>query len=1069
MTDPLSHYLSRLQATLATGDATEHSYRGALADLIAQIAAEVTVINEPKRIACGAPDLVVYRDRVPVGYIEAKDIGVSLDAIEDEGQIARYREALGNFILTDYVEFRWYRDATYVDSARIGIVDSAGTLRRERGGAQAVARLLERFLATQAATVRTARELAQRMAGLARLLRTSVLNVFETQSGTPLHQEFESFRSVLLHDLTPDQFADMYAQTVCYGLFSARCSTPPGNGFSRQAAPYLLPRTNPFLQQMFVNMAGPGAADEIEWIIVALCDLLQHARMAAILQDFGQRTRREDPVVHFYETFLQAYDSSLREMRGVYYTPEPVVSYIVRSVDHLLRERFGCSHGLADASTLPATEHPGEPHRVHILDPACGTGTFLHAVINTIFGELEQRGQAGAWSSYVPRHLLPRLHGFELLMAPYAVAHLKLGLQLQELGYDFASDDRLQVYLTNSLEQAQDAGQSVMFAPAIAHEVNAANTVKETIPVMVVLGNPPYSGHSANKSPWLDQLLHGLDTRNGSAVESYFQVDGADLGERNPKWLNDDYVKFIRLAQWRIQRTGYGVLAFITNHGYLDNPTFRGMRQSLMADFDSIYLLDLHGNAKKRETCPDGSPDENVFDIQQGVAIGLFVKDGHRPDGRCQVHHADLYGLREQKYAWLSTHDVARTDWQDVSPVRPLYLYLPRDRDRQTEFASYRSVRDVFPLHSLGLLTKRDRLAIGFTASDAQKNASLFLDEGREDSDVARLFGIPRTDNDGWDLGAARHKLREKRFTSSVQEVTYRPFDKRAVWYDDEIVARPNRRVLQHLCHENIALVVGRQGKAVGSHEWNLAFVVDSLVDQNIFRRGGGTVFPLWLLEERQTPAPDLTDSPSDRRANLDLSYLEEFRRAMSPVCSISAPPGGRLESPGIAMMLFRYVYALLYSRSYRSRFADQLDTSFPHVPIARSAQLLGQMAALGQALIDVHLMRAPALSRLITAYPINGDNRVTRVEYEAPTQERAGRVWINASQYVAGVSPDLWEYQIGGYQVLDKWLRDRRKRVLTYEEIIHYQRVVVALAETQRLQREIDGAIEAHGGWPLS
>jgi len=300
MADALSSYLSRLQATLATGDATEHSYRGALADLVAQMSSEVAVINEPKRIACGAPDLAVYRDGVPVGYIEAKDIGVSLDAIEDDAQITRYREALGNLILTDYVEFRWYRDGAYVDSARIGIVGGDGALRRERGGAQSVARLLERFLSAQTVTVGTAKELAQRMAGLARLLRAGVLNVFETQSDTPLHQEFESFRSVLLHDLTPDQFADMYAQTVCYGLFSARCSTPPGNGFSRQSAPYLLPRTNPFLQQMFVNMAGPGAADEIEWIIVALCDLLQHARMADILRDFGTRTRREDPVVHFY-------------------------------------------------------------------------------------------------------------------------------------------------------------------------------------------------------------------------------------------------------------------------------------------------------------------------------------------------------------------------------------------------------------------------------------------------------------------------------------------------------------------------------------------------------------------------------------------------------------------------------------------------------------------------------------------------------------------------------------------------------------------------------------------------
>jgi len=1054
MPNDLRRYLASLQAILATGEATEHSYRAALADLVTELDPALRVINEPKRIACGAPDLAVYRDQVPIGYLEAKDIGTALDAVESGEQMARYLDALGNLILTNYVEFRWYRDGAPVDSARLGIVGSDGALRRERGGAQSVSRLLERFLAAQAVTVGTAKELAQRMAGLARLLRAGVLSVFETKTDSTLHQEFQSFKSVLLHDLTPAQFADMYAQTVCYGLFSARCSAPPGDGFSRRTAAYLLPKTNPFLKEMFANMAGPGAADEIEWIIEALCDLLQHAHMAAILQDFGQRTRREDPVVHFYETFLQAYDPALREMRGVYYTPEPVVSYIVRSVDRLLRDRFDCPHGLADAATLPADDIQNTTHRVHILDPACGTGTFLHAVINTIHADLSQHGQAGAWSGYVPRHLLPRLHGFELLMAPYAVAHLKLGLQLQELGYDFRADDRLQVYLTNSLEQAQDAGQSVMFAPAIAREVNAANAVKETVPVMVVLGNPPYSGHSANKSPWLDQLLRGLDARNGAKVESYFQVDGGDLGERNPKWLNDDYVKFIRFAQWRIQRTGYGVLAFITNHGYLDNPTFRGMRQSLMADFDSIYLLDLHGNAKKRETCPDGSPDENVFDIQQGVAIGLFVKDGRRAKGRCQVHHADLYGLRADKYAWLWEHDVESTDWQDVSPAKPFYLLKPQDATLRDEYHRYPNLTNIMPVSVLGFQTHRDHFAIAFDRETILRRIADLRDERLSDDELRSRYRL--RDNRDWSLAEARQALRaDDDWERHIIRCLYRPFDWRWCYFSTVAMDYPRRELLDHVAgRENLCVLSSRQQGTPGYRHSLVAQEPANDCVLSTRSREANHVFPLWKYAPSQ--ASGLT--VEQRTANLEEATVTQLQ----PLIGID-------DANAVAERACAYIYAILSAPSYRTRYEAFLRTDFPHIPFTTDPDLFAALASLGQELIDVHLMRAPSLSRLITAYPVNGDNRVARVDYQPPAQDCAGRVWINATQYIEGVSPDLWEYQIGGYQVLDKWLRDRRKRVLTYEEIIHYQRIVVALAETQRLQREIDAVIEAHGGWPIA
>lgn len=645
-------YLKEIAGNISAGYATEHTFRPALKSLLESLEAGISVTNEPKRVACGAPDYIITRGMTPLGYIEAKDVGKNLDEVEKSEQMIRYLEALPNLILTDYVEFRWYSNRQYMCSVRLANVSRDGQLRKEPGTEDAFVDLFANFLASSLPVIETPKALAACLAGVAILLRTVISSAFsqEDPKTGALHSQLEAFRQVLLHKLEYPQFADMYAQTLCYGLFAARCNHDSERGpFTRQAAAYDLPETNPFLRQMFHHLAGPHLDERIVWVVDHIADLLHRADIAEILRDFGKRTRQEDPVVHFYETFLSAYDPTLREKRGVYYTPEPVVSYLVRSVDEILRRDFGIPDGLACSDKIPLfrtikstqgkpkRERIGETHRVLILDPATGTGTFLYKVIDCIHERLVENGQGGAWDGYVSRHLLPRLFGFELLMAPYTVAHMKLGLKLAQTGYKFQSGERLRVYLTNTLEEAFDLHDLPLFAAIIAQEANEAGKVKTQAPVMVILGNPPYSGHSANESPWIADLLRGQDTTSGHTSENYFEVDGKPLGERNPKWINDDYVKFIRFSQWRIERTGYGILAFITNHGYLDNPTFRGMRQSLMRTFDDIYVLDLHGNVKKKETAPDGSKDENVFDIQQGVAICLMVKRGGK---RCDTEES---------------------------------------------------------------------------------------------------------------------------------------------------------------------------------------------------------------------------------------------------------------------------------------------------------------------------------------------------------------------------------------------------------------------------------------------
>ena len=640
-TSALRAYGREVAQARASGQATEHTYRPALKTLIETLGGVgFSALNEPSHVDCGAPDFIVERGGVPIGHVECKDVGSNLDDAADSEQLQRYRQGLPNLILTDYLDFHWYANGDLRESARLGDLDAGGGVKIDSAGARQVFALLDAFFTADIPSIDNPRDLARLMAAKARLLREGVSRILEDEGESGhLRDLLSAYREVLINELSLDEFADMQTQTAAYGLFAARCRHEPGSGpFTRQSAVFA--ETTPFLRDVFGRIAGPGIDQRIAWIVDDLARLLDRADMGAILADFGSRTAQEDPVVHFYEDFLAAYDPDLRETRGVYYTPEPVVSYIVRSVDGLLRDRFALADGLADTGKVEMPDGAEEESpRVLILDPAAGTGTFLREVVVSIRSTITSKGRAGAWPDYVRDQLLPRLFGFELLMAPYAICHLKLALEIAgpEAGFAMPDGERFNVFLTNTLEKPDDesSNQIVLMAHEIAREATSADSVKRDKPVMVVLGNPPYSGHSANKGQWIRGLLRGKDGVEDTA--SYFEVDGGPLHERNPKWLNDDYVKFIRFAQWRIERTEEGVLGFVTNHSYLDNPTFRGMRQSLMETFDEIYLLDLHGNSKKRERSPDGGKDQNVFDIQQGVAIGLFVKQADGADGLAEV------------------------------------------------------------------------------------------------------------------------------------------------------------------------------------------------------------------------------------------------------------------------------------------------------------------------------------------------------------------------------------------------------------------------------------------------
>lgn len=1060
----ISAYLLKLGKAYRRGDATEHTHRETLTELIRRMEKGVHCVNEPKGTKAGHPDIKVTLGETPLGYIETKDIGLNLAEIAESSQLRRYRKNIPNLILTDYLEFRWYRNGDMVDKARLGAFMANGTLRRIEGAGEALATMLDNFYQADVKMVASPEELAQRMAHLAQWVRRVIVAAFEAETaGSELHSQLKAFREVLLPDLDEEKFADMYAQTICYGLFAGKCSPDAPADYARDNAASYLPKTNPFLRKLFASIMVSGLNEKVADAIDAITFLLNHADINGILKDFGKRTRKEDPVVHFYETFLAEYDPKLRKSRGVYYTPEPVVSYIVRSVDWLLKEKFGKKDGLADPSVI-------------VLDPACGTGTFLYAVIQLIHERVKRRGQYVSWSEYVQDSLLPRIFGFELLMAPYAVAHLKLGLLLQDTGYNFRSDERLGVFLTNTLEDAAKKSD-ILFAKYISDESNAAAAIKRDKPVMVVLGNPPYSGHSANKGDWIRNL-----------VRDYYFVDGKPLGERNPKWLQDDYVKFIRWSQWRLERTGAGIHAYISNNGYLDNPTFRGMRQQLMRTFDEIHVLDLHGSSKKKEACSDGSKDENVFDIQQGVAIGIFSRDPSlrrneataavsseeiatataqpRNDSPCTVHHADLHGLREAKYRVLGAEALEHTEWSRLLPTQPRYRFTPEDAGLRSEFDEGWPVNRAFLVGSVGIVTARDNLVIGWTEDEIwsriQDFAALPAEEARS------KYALGRDVRD-WKVSLAQQDITDSGPSGSrLAQMLYRPFDVRYTYFTGKtrgFHCMPRPEVSGHVtAGPNLVLAAPKRVEL--GNTWQHVLVTRHLLEHvAVSLKTIDYQFPLYLYPS--AGKKDLFDSgepsnaPGGRRPNLSPDFIKEFSAKLG--LSFVQDGKGDLKKTFGPENVFDYIYAVFHSPTYRKRYAEFLKIDFPRVPLTSSKPLFRKLCRLGAELVALHLMESPKMDRLVTKYPKSGNNAVTKVSYS----DEIRRVLINDDQYFSGIRPEEWEFHIGGYQVLAKWLKDRKKakRKLSSDDIRHYQRIVVAIRETIKLMSAIDKAIPK---WPI-
>ena len=787
MQNIFDNYIQSISSKFSHVETSEMGYRADFEILLKGVFESINVKrvdHDAKAKQGDKPDFIVLNKDVPILYVEAKDIGVSLDKVEKSEQMARYF-GYTNLVLTDYVEFRFYRNGlSYEEPIRIAEFNlKSRTITPLPQNYEHAAKTLLDFTQSQKEPIKSGKHLSKIMGGKAQRIRDNVRHFLSSGSAhnTELVRVYEAIKKMLVHDLTIDTFSDMYAQTLVYGLFVARYYDDSPDTFSRQEARDLVPASNPFLQHFFDHIAGPNFDKRLSFIVDELCLVFQHADTKKLIEEYMDDA---DPVIHFYEDFLKEYDPDLRKKMGAYYTPLPVVKFIIRSVDQILQKDFNLASGLADTSKLPNGKH-----RVQILDPAVGTGTFISAIIRTIYERLKKQGQDGRWPSYVHNDLLPRLHGFELMMAPYTIAHLKLSLAFKQTGF-WKFHRRLGIYLTNSLEQSE-AQQNLLsfgFAESIAEEAKEANKIKSETPIMVVIGNPPYSISSQNKGKWILQLIKDYKT---------------GLGERKIN-LDDDYIKFIRFAEHFIEKNKSGIVAMITNNSFIDGITHRQMRKHLLETFDEIYILDLHGNSKKKEKAPDGGKDENVFDIMQGVSISIFVRKVGEKKGLSTVYHTELYGKREDKFKALNESDMQNIEWKKLDYSKPYYFFVPKDFGANEEYEKGFKVDEIFGVSSSGIESAKDDFIVKFSDKEALDLKDFI--EVHSDKEIADKYNLKiekakQVKNDSINIIGCDTRL------------LYRPFDIRYTLYSPNsqgVWWRPRYEVMKHMFRDNIGFIAKR-------------------------------------------------------------------------------------------------------------------------------------------------------------------------------------------------------------------------------------------------------------------
>lgn len=1071
----IEEYISRVQAVYATGVTTEHSFRAALGFLFDAIDPNVRSINEPKQLTdIGRPDFVFQRsvgsDLITLGHCEAKDINKDVDPRamrkDNKNQFERYVQGLPNLIYTNGLEFYFYKNGEqHGDSVRIA--DFAIGINPLPRRYPVLVEALKTFAAERLQTITSAKRLASLMAGKAKLIKTVMFESIQQDKhvDSGLVGQYKAFKEQLIHDLSPEGFADIYAETVVYGMFAARLKDKTKETFSRPEALELLPKSNPFLRDLFSYVAGPNLDERIRRDIDELAEIFVHVDPDVLFADFGHFTKRNDPFIHFYEDFLKEYNNKKKVERGVWYTPEPVVNFIVRAVDDVLKSEFGLRDGLADTSKISVTRSRGQAgltkagkirkdnkedtftemvHRVQILDPATGTGTFLAETIKLI-GERVKESQPGNWSSYVEKDLIPRVHGFELLMAPYTMCHMKLDMMLSDMGYvPTKHQKRLSVYLTNSLEEGEKATYDLPFANFLSKEANAANEVKREKPIMCIIGNPPYSGVSANKGDTFGLL-------NEIHKDYKMEPGGKVKLEERRHWLDDDYVKFIRKSEFMIEKNSEGVLAFITNHGYLSNPTFRGMRWKLQDTFDKIYIIDLHGNSNRKEKTPDDTVDDNVFDISVGCALIVAIKKKDFSD-QCTIYHRDVWGKREQKYSLLRQHTINSLQMTALEMHPKFWMFYPIDSTLLDQYSEAFSIEKLFTVSQKGIITARDHFAIDMNKTKLESRLKVFSDICIADNEIRTKYFNHKSDKKylkgdtrSWSINLVRQNLFDKKEDFQISKIFYRPFDQRWVTMSESFNDWPRTEFMKHISQRgNFGLSFNRNIE--GSRQFSDALVFSEIVQHHSLSNKEANDFaPLYLY-----PEPDAMDQT--RRVNMDLKIRAKIKEAA--IDTNHAAPD--------EVAIFDYIYGVLHCPAYRETYAEFLKIDFPRVPYPSSPAAFWDISAKGTELRKLHLMEPDAVGD--TPYPFHGEGiPVVEKPNYIPVTDTHGHVAISKDHYFDNIPKIAWEFYIGGYQPAQKWLKDRKGAVyndgqgLDYNDIRHYQSIIKILSETDRIMKTIE------------
>lgn len=1026
-------YLTKVFAKYRSGDAGERTYYPVLEDLLKKFSettsVKAQVIIEAKRTSVGVPDFKVKTDKdLLIGYVEAKDLGVDLDKV-DQQQFEKYLKEYPKLIYTNFIEFRLYEDGKLVDTVQISQPVTLKLKTPVLDNEAKVTGLLEKFFSAVIPEVYTSKRLAELLAHKTRVIKELLVEEInlKDEEVTPTEELFEAFRKTLIPNLDPDQFADMYAQTITFGLFVGRLNSGDGL-FNRVTATEYVPKTIPLLRKIFHLISGEDLPSHIKWHVEEMADILANAKIEKIKAEFFAEGKGRDPIIHFYETFLKEYDPAEREKRGVYYTPEPVVSYITRSINSLLKEKFGKSEGFADPSVI-------------VLDPAAGTLTFPAKAIATAKDEYTKKYGEGGWPNLVEEHILKNFYAFELLMAPYAVGHLKIGLLLEDLGYKLKEDDRFKLYLTNTLEMEKVGSMELLLAKEISEESEKAYDVKTKTPILVIFGNPPYSVSSSNV------IKEGTELHK--LYESYKEQVRKE--ERNIQPLSDDYIKFLAFAHWKIKQAGKGIVGMITNNSYLDGLIHRDMRGKLLKDFDEIHVLNLHGSAKRQEVSPDGSKDENVFDIQQGVSIILLVKN----EGlKKLVKYADSWGSRETKYDFLDREDVFTTDWDDLNPLSPNHYLVVKDFANTKQYEGFTPLKKIFNQFNAGAATGKDDVLVDFKKEDLVRRLSLIE---RSPSDISsKAYKMSSSLTEG-----LIEELKKMDIESRIYPYSYRPFDKRWVIYDKKILQRSRNTIMDNFLNQNLGLVTTKQ---LSTNEFHHAIATEAVSDRcliSLQTREVSYVFPLYLHHDQsqQSLLNNGHKSSNLQWGNLPYSTLQPFT---SSITKTFIQP---------VEAIFYYIYAILYSDIYRKKYQEFLKIDFPRIPLTKDFDLLMKLAELGEELVNLHLLKSSKLDEpIVKFYGEGGDGKVETVAFndvqmatyfphakEKPEFKSKGLVKINEKQFFGPVSKEVWEYQTGGYQVLNKWLKDRRGRTLSSDEIKIYCKIVSALSKTIEIQKEID------------